>query len=99
MFFAGSNEITLGLGARRFSFDYNEKFATTKIYERYTPSVSINFGKNPTAPYSHKIELRHIFLREQGFTFDTAGVNTGKAFDNTNITELAYSGFMKNALG
>lgn len=97
--FAGSNEITFGLGARRFSFDYNEKFATTKIYERYTPSVSINFGKNPTVPYSHKIELRHIFLREQGFTFDTAGVNTGKAFENTNITELAYSGFVKNALG
>ena len=98
-FFAGKNEITLGLGARRFSFDYNEKFTTTKIYERYTPSVSIQFGGNPASPYSHKLELRHIYLKEQGLTFDTSGRYLGKKFENTNITELSYSGFLKNALG
>ncbi len=98
-FFAKNNEITLGLGARRFSFDFNDKFKEPLIYQRYTPSVSINFGGNPTSPYRHKIELRHIFLREQGFTFDSAGVKTGKAYNNSNITELAYSGFIKNALG
>ena len=98
-FFAKNNEITLGLGARRFSFDYNDKFTEPLIYQRYTPSLSINFGGNPRSPYRHKIELRHIFLKEQGFTFDSAGVKTDKAYDNSNITELAYSGFIKNALG
>lgn len=97
--FAGKNEITLGLGARRFSFDFNDKFKEPLIYERYTPSVSINFGGNPTSPYRHKAELRHIVLREQGFVFDSTGVKTGKEFDNSNITELSYSGFLKNALG
>ncbi len=98
-FFAGKNEVTVGLGARRFSYEFNKKFNEPLIYERYTPSVSINFGSNPTSPYSHKIELRHIFLREQGFTYDSANVKNGKAFDNSNITELSYSGFLKNALG
>jgi hypothetical protein len=98
-FFAGKNEITLGLGARRFSFDFNEKYKEPLFYERYTPSVSINFGSNPTSPYSHKAELRHIILREQGFTYDSTKLKNGKAFDNTNITELSYSGFLKNALG
>ncbi len=98
-FFAKNNEITLGLGARRFSFDFNDKFKEPLIYQKYTPSVTINFGKNPTSSYSHKVELRHIFLRQQGFTFDSAGVKTGKAYDNSNITELSYSGFLKNALG
>ncbi len=98
-FFTKNNEITLGLGARRFSFDFNDKFKETLIYQKYTPSVSINFGGNPTSPYRQKIELRHIFLKQQGFTFDTTGVKTGKAYDNSNITELSYSGFLKNALG
>ena len=98
-FFAKNNEITLDLEAKRFSFDFNDKFTEPLIYQRYTPSISINFGGNPTSPYRHKIELRHIFLRQQGFTYDTAGVKTGKVYDNSNITELAYSGFIKNALG
>ncbi|MBL7815774.1 MAG: M1 family metallopeptidase [Saprospiraceae bacterium] len=97
--FAGRSEITLGLGARRFSFDFNDKFKEPLIYERYTPSVSINFGANPTSPFRHKAELRHIVLREQGFAFDTAGIKTGKEFDNSNITQLIYSGILKNALG
>ena len=98
-FFTKNNEITLGLGGRKFSFDFNDKFKEPLSYQRYTPSVTINFGKNPTSPYSHKAELRHIFLKQQGFTFDTAGVKTGKTYDNSNMTELSYSGFLKNALG
>jgi hypothetical protein len=97
--FAGKTEITFGLGARRFSYDFNKKFNEPLIYERYTPSVSINFGSNPTSPYSHKAELRHIVLREQDFTYDTANVKNGKAFGSSNITELSYTGFLKNALG
>ena len=98
-FFTKNNEITLGLSAKRFSFDFNDKFTEPLIYQRYIPSVSVNFGGNPTSPYRQKIELRHIFLREQSFIFDSTGVKTGKAYDNSNITELSYSGFLKKALG
>ena len=97
--FAGNNEVTLGLGARRFSFDYNEKFDKQLIYERYTPSVKINFGGNPASLYSQKAELRQIFLREQKLKFDEKGNYLGLIFENSNITELSYSGFLKNALG
>ena len=98
-FFAGRNKISIGVGARRFAFDYNEKFKTTRAYDRVTPSVSVEFRGNPTSKFTSKLQLRHIFIGEQGFNYDTSGGLKNKTRNANGITELTYSGLLKNALG
>jgi hypothetical protein len=98
-FFVNRTKLTLGLGVRRFSFDANEKFSTITIYEKYTPSVSIAFGTHPTSAYRHSLQFRPIFLRQQGLVFDSTGQYLGKRFENNRITELAYTGSVRNVLG
>jgi Peptidase family M1 domain len=98
-FFAGGNKINLGVGARRFAFDYNEKFKTTRIYDRLVPSVSVEFRGSPTSKFSSKLQLRHILIGEQGFNYDTSGGLKNKTRNANGMTELIYSGLMKNALG
>ena len=97
-FFAGHNKINLGVGARRFAFDFNEKFQTTRAYDRVTPSVSVEFRGNPGSIFTSKLQLRHIFIGEQGFLYDTAGNLRSKQRETNGITELTYSGIIKNAL-
>ena len=99
-FFAGHNKINFGVGARRFAFDFNEKFQTTRVYDRVTPSVSVEFRGNPGSIFTSKLQLRHIFVGEQGFLYDTS-VNRnlrGKEREANGLTELTYSGVIKNAL-
>jgi Peptidase family M1 domain len=98
-FFAGKNKINVGVGARRFGFDYNKKFSTTRVYDRVVPSVSVEFRGNAASKFSSKLQLRHIFIGEQAFTYDTSKNYNGKVRKTNGMTELAYSGFLKNALG
>jgi hypothetical protein len=98
-FFKGNNKINLGLGARRFAFDFNEKFQTTRIYDRITPSVSVELRGKPTSKFTSKFQLRHIFIGEQGFDYDTSGNLKNKKRETNGMTELTYSGSLKNALG
>lgn len=98
-FFAGRNKINLGIGARRFAFDYNEKFKTTRVYDRLTPSVSVEFRGNPTSKFTSKLQLRHILIGEEGFNYDTTGGLKNKTRNANGITELTYSGLLRNALG
>jgi hypothetical protein len=98
-FFAGKNKINMGVGARRFAFDYNEKFKTTRIYDRVVPSVSIEFRGSATSKFTSRLQLRHILIGEQGFNYDTSGGLKSKTRHASGITELTYSGFLKNALG
>ncbi len=94
-----NNKITLGLAAKRFSFDNNEKFNATKSYSKLTPSVSIEFGDKPLNKFTHKLSFRHLIINEDELSFDTSGVFKGKITENSNINELSYAGLLKNALG
>ena len=98
-FFAGKNKVNIGLGARRFAFDFNEKFQTTRIYDRVTPSVSVEFRGRPTSKFTSKVQLRHILIGEQGFSYDTSGNLRSKIRETNGITELTYAGLLRNALG
>jgi hypothetical protein len=98
-FFAGKNKINVGINARRFAFDYNTLFKTTRIYDRVTPSVSIEFKDSPTSNFNSKLQLRHLFIGEEGFTYDKNNKYNDKERNTNGITELAYSGLIKNALG
>ncbi len=98
-FFSGRNKINLNLSARSFAYDYNQKFKTTRVYDKITPSVSIEFRGKPTSNFSSKLQLRYHFLGEQGFNYDTSGNLAGKKRETSGITELTYSGIIKNALG
>ncbi|MDZ7876344.1 MAG: M1 family metallopeptidase [Saprospiraceae bacterium] len=98
-FFAGKNKINVGVNARRFAFDYNTLYKTTRIYDRVTPSVSIEFGENPMRNFSSKLQLRHLLIGEQAFTYDKNNKYEGKERNTSGITELTYSGAIKNALG
>lgn len=98
-FFAGNNKINIGLGARRFAYNFNDKFQTTQAYDRLTPSVSVEFRGRPTSKFTSKLQLRHIFIGEQGILLDTAKNYAGKERETNGITELTYAGLLKNALG
>jgi hypothetical protein len=98
-FFAGRNKVNIGLGARRFAYNFNDKFQTTQVYDRLTPSVSVEFRGTPTSKFTSKLQLRHIFIGEQGFLYDTAKNYAGKKRETNGITELTYAGGVRNALG
>lgn len=97
-FFAGNNKVNLGIGTRRFAFDFNEKFQTTRVYDRVTPSVSMEFRGKVGSSFTSKVQLRHIFVGEQGFLYDTTGNLRGKQREINGLTELTYSGNIKNVL-
>jgi Peptidase family M1 domain len=94
-----NNKITLGLGAKRFSFEGNEKFNVTKSYSKITPSISIEFGDKPLSKFTHKLSFRHLIINEEDLSFDTSGIFKGKITEGSNINELSYAGLLKNALG
>ena len=98
-FFAGNKKINIGVGARRFAYNFNDKFQTTQAYDRLTPSVSIEFRGRPTSKFTSKAELRQIFIGEQEFLYDIAKNYAGKKRETNGITELTYAGLLKNALG
>jgi Peptidase family M1 domain len=93
-----NNKITLGLGAKRFSFEGNEKFNVTKSYSKITPSISIEFGDKPLSKFTHKLSFRHLIINEDELQIDSVGYK-GKSNVLSNINELSYSGLLKNALG
>jgi Peptidase family M1 domain len=99
-FFVGNNKVSLGIGARQFSWDYNKKFDETKLYRRLTPSLQIDFLGKPTSLFSSNLTLRHLNIRQQDLAFDTSSKYLGLKWETpTNITELSYAGTLKNALG
>jgi hypothetical protein len=98
-FFKGNNKINIGINARRFAFDFNTLFNERQIYDRITPSVSIEFRGNLMSKFTSKLQLRHLLIGEQNFTYDANKKYSGKERNTNGITELSYSGLLKNALG
>ena len=97
-FFNKNNTITLGLGAKRFGFEDNEKFNVTRTYSRITPSVSVEWGNKPLSKFTQKLQFRHLIINEEDLAFDST-VFKGKINNPSNINELSYAGLLKNALG
>lgn len=102
--FLGKNKLTFGLNARRFNFDENTRFDKLLAYSKLTPSVSLEFAKKATNPYTTVLQFRHILLgiEDVNTVYDTVkkeAVFLNKAVNWQNISELSLSIRQKSALG
>jgi hypothetical protein len=99
-FFFGKNKVNLSLGARRFADNFNQNwFKIGGTYSRFTPSVSVEFRGNPADKFTSQLQLRHLFIAEETWLYTSAGDVKAKDTERNGITELVYSGLLKNALG
>ena len=99
-FFAGNNKINMGVGARRFAYDFNENYnKINRIYDRVTPSVSVEFRGRPTSKFTSKLQLTYYLIGDKTIEYDTFQNVKNTKRETNGITELTYAGILKNALG
>jgi Peptidase family M1 domain len=62
-------KVTLGLGAKRFTSDYNEQDDYNVGYSRITPSLDIDLDSKFNTAFSHSTHVRALFITEELGTY------------------------------
>jgi hypothetical protein len=80
--------IQVGVSAKSFHFDYNERFDYTSRFYRIAPQVRFELGSG-SKTFRHYLNFRTLFIgREAGVIQD--GALAGKIWKNNTIHELRY---------
>ncbi len=58
-------KVTIGLGAKKFDSDYNERDDYNLGYTRLMPSIKLDLGSKFNKGFKHNIEARALFITEE----------------------------------
>ena len=84
-------DISLGLSARRFHFNTNEKLSYDLAYNKLKPFVDFKFKTKPGGRVEQHLKLSATLLSNEAAVFDTSGMYTGNEVVASDYIRLVYA--------
>ena len=91
-------KLSIGLSAKQFNFNYNDRDDYYLQYNRLVPSIQLDFRKPSASNFYQSLLARVILLAEDLPRFSSEGDFLGTESDGSQIFQLSYSNEMRRAI-
>jgi hypothetical protein len=91
--------MNIGLGWKRFGYETTLRDKFSLNYERWSPSISLEFRKKPIDTWTKTLQFRTLVMRPDTLGYDGNGTVTKVSKDLFLIPEISFLAMRQHGLG